>query len=309
MLEVKKEVSLAKYTTFRIGGPAKFFVEVLNESELIEALKYAKNNSLNFFILGGGSNVLFNDNGFDGIVIKSQNTRCNIKDTKIECDAGLQLSQAVKMSSENGLSGLEWAAGVPGTIGGAVRGNAGAFGGCMADSIEEVKFLDMEGNSESKIFKNSKCAFDYRNSIFKQNSNLIILSCVLRLEEGRSEEIKNKIRENIEKRAKNQPKEPSSGSFFKNPVAENKNLIEKFERDMGIKCKDNKIPAGWLISETGLQGKKIGGAMVSEKHANFIINTGNATAEDVVILSSFIKQQVRDKFGIELQEEVQLVGF
>jgi UDP-N-acetylmuramate dehydrogenase len=330
MIDTKENIKLAPYTTFKIGGEAKYFVEVSAEEALLEALQYAKENNLEFFILGGGSNVLFSDEGFGGIVIKfkvqSVKLKVEVQNLKflINCWAGDSLANVVKFSVENNLTGLEWAAGIPGTVGGAVRGNAGAFGGCIADSIESVKVIVNKkidpstspakaGFSQDDIrvvnYKLSDCKFGYRNSIFKQSSNLIILSCVLKLQRGDGEKVRNRIGEILAKRAENQPKEASSGSFFKNPVVKNRNLIEKFENDMKIKSKDNKVPAGWLIGKAGMGGKKIGGAMVSEKHNNFIVNTGNATAKDVITLEGLIKQQVWDKFEIELQEEVRLVGF
>lgn len=313
MLDIKKNIPLKNYTTFRIGGPAKFFVEVETEDELIEALQYAKENNLEFFILGGGSNLLVSNKGYDGIVIKFQISsaaadKFQIPENIIEAEAGASLAKIVQESAKYNLTGLEWAAGIPGTIGGAVRGNAGAFGSCMKDAIQSVKAIDTK-DLGIKIYDLKKCEFEYRSSVFKENKNLIILSAVLKLEKGNKEEIQNKIKEIIEKRSLKHLKEKSAGSFFKNPIVENKKLVEEFKRDQSIKCKDNKISAGWLIDQVGLRGKKIGGAKVSEKHANFIVNTGEATAEDVIILASFIKQQIRDKFGIELKEEVQYIGF
>lgn len=308
MLDIKKNIPLKNYTTFHIGGPAKFFVEVESEDELLEALQYAKENSLEFFILGGGSNLLVSDKGFDGFVIKIRNSKFEIRNSSIECGAGVSLAMAVNESMNRGLGGLEWTGGISGTIGGAVRGNAGAFGSCMKDAIQSVKAIDTK-DLGIKIYDLKKCEFEYRSSVFKENKNLIILSAVLKLEKGNKEKIQNKVKEIIKKRELKHPKENSAGSFFKNPIVENKELVEEFERDQSIKCRDNKIPAGWLIEQAGLRGKKIGGAMVSEKHANFIVNTGDATAEDVIMLVSFIKQQVRDKFGIELREEVQYLGF
>ncbi len=316
MLEIKENISLANYTAFRIGGPAKYFAEVCSEEELIGALQYAKNNNLEFFILGGGSNLLVSDKGFSGLVIKLRVAGYRLRDNFIEAGAGVPLVKIVQESAKHGLTGLEWAAGIPGTIGGAVRGNAGAFGFSMKDVVQGARVLKIP-NSKSQIpnksqiqnYKLQYCEFGYRNSLFKEDLNLIILSITLKLNSGNKDEIQNKIKAIIKKRKLKHPTENSAGSFFKNTVVENKKLAEEFERDQGIKCKDNKIPAGWLIEQAGLRGKKIGGAMVSEKHANFIVNTGGATAEDVIILASFIKQQVRDKFRIELQEEVQLIGF
>jgi UDP-N-acetylmuramate dehydrogenase len=154
------------------------------------------------------------------------------------------------------------------------------------------------------------CKFEYRNSVFKQNSNLIILSVKLKLKKGDKAESEKKIKEILVARKEKQPYEfPSPGSFFKNPIVKDEKLIHQFETDTGQKIRDDKIPAPWLIEEVGLKGKKIGGAMVSEKHANFIVNIGGATAENVIMLAAIIKTKVRNKLGIQLQEEVKMVGF
>ncbi len=311
MINIQKNIPLAPFTTFKIGGPAKNFVEVGSEDELLEALNYAKENNLEIFVLGGGSNILVNDEGFDGLVIKIQDTRYKIQKDKIEISAGASLSAVVNLAMQNSLSGLEWASGIPGTVGGAIRGNAGIPMGCMANNIESVKVLEVK-NKKYKILKNSECRFSYRNSIFKENKDLIIISAVLKLETGDQEEISKKIKEFIENRLKvvhPNPKEPSSGSFFKNPKVDNLQLIANFEKDTGQKSIDGKVPAGWLIDEAGLRGKKIGGAQVSEKHANFVVNIGNAKAQDIVMLSSVIKMKVRDELGVQLSEEIQYVGF
>jgi UDP-N-acetylmuramate dehydrogenase len=318
-MNIQENIPLAPYTTFKIGGSARFFVEAKSEEEILEALKFAKEKSLPVFVLGGGSNVLVSDKGFDGIVIKILNTKYEIQDSTIECGAGCLLSKIVSESVKAGLTGLEWAAGIPGTIGGAVRGNAGAYGNSMNEIIESVKVIEIT-NSKSDALNNFKykilnlktrdCEFDYRDSAFKRNPNLIILSAKLKLKKGDKAESEEKIKKILAKRKEKQPMDfPSPGSFFKNPIIKDKKLIQQFETDTGQKIKDNKIPAPWLIEEAGLKGKKIGGAMVSEKHANFIVNTGNATAEEVIMLAAIIKTRVRNKFGIQLQEEVQMVGF
>lgn len=309
-MNIQKNIPLAPFTAFKIGGLAKFFVEVKDEKELIEAINYAKKNNLEIFMLGGGSNILISDEGFNGLVIKIQNTKYKIRDTKIECGAGINLSEIVKLTIENSLTGLEWAAGIPGTFGGAIRGNTGAYGSSISESLEEVKFIDLQNKIlESRIFKNKDCEFDYRSSIFKKNKNLIAVSAVLKFQKGNKEEIKNKIEEIIKQRGGRIPREKSSGSFFKNPKVDSQGLISRFEKDSGEKCQEGKIPAGWLIDEVGLRGKKIGGAQVSEKHANFIVNLDNATAQDIVMLASFIKMKVRDDLGVQLQEEIQYIGF
>ena len=325
MMKIQKNILLASYTTFKIGGPAKFFCEAKDEDEIVEALKFAREKNLPVFVLGGGSNVLVSDKGFDGLVIKISNSAWKFdflngsSTSLIKCGAGCPLGKIVSESVKAGFAGLEWAAGIPGTVGGAVRGNAGAFNSSMSEIIESVRALEILNSKSEALnnfkfqisnFKTKDCEFDYRNSIFKKKPSLIILSATLKLKKGDRAESEKKVKEILAKRKEMQPTDfPSPGSYFKNPVAKDKKLIRQFETDTGNKVKDNKIPAPYLIEECGLKGKKIGGAMVSEKHANFIVNTGNATAEDVVMLAAVIKTKVRDKFGIQLQEEAQMVGF
>jgi len=316
-MKLLENIPLAPLTTFKIGGPAKFFCEAGSEDEILEALKFARKRNMPVFVLGGGSNVLVADKGFNGLVIKIQNSKFKIQNSSVECGAGVALSKVVNEPTKHGLSGLEWAAGIPGTIGGAVRGNAGAFGGTMGDVVEDVRALEISSfkfkiSNQFQVsnFKNQDCKFDYRNSIFKQNPNLIILSVILELKKGNKAESEKKIRDIILMRKEKQPMGfPSAGSFFKNPETDSQDLIRQFETDAGQKTGDSKIPAVWLIDEAGLKGEKIGGAMVSEKQANFIVNTGGATAEDIITLAAVIKTRVRDKFGIQLEEEVQMVGF
>ena len=295
MLSIKENIELAYYTSFKIGGKARYFAEVANENELQEALQYALKNKLDFFILGGGSNILISGKGFNGLIIKlGAKTKLKIiENNSIECFAGESLANVVNFARDNSLSGLEWAAGIPGTLGGAVRGNARAFGKDMATAIESVEAFDI---SEKKVknFDNIQCEFNYEGSIFKKNANLIVLSAKIKLTTGDKEEIQEEIKKTIEKRISVQPQGfGSAGSFFLNPVVIDEKLRQEFEKETGAKCKDNKIPAGWLIDQAGLRGKKIGGAMISDKHANFIVNTGDATAEDVIMLASIIKQKIR----------------
>jgi len=313
MLNIQENIKLAPYTSFKIGGKARYFVEVGDKNELEEALQHALKNKLDFFVLGGGSNVLISDKGFDGLIIKLITKNSELKITEnnsIECFAGENLASVVNFVRDNSLSGLEWAVGIPGTIGGAVRGNAGAFGGDMKDIVDRVECICIDDNLKKKIFPTNECGFEYRNSVFKNPPNLIIVSVILKLKKGDKNEIQNKMKEIIFQRNEKNPKNAKSGgSFFTNPIVNDEKLLEKFERDSGKKISNNIIPAGWLIQEAGLTGKKIGGAIISEKHANFIVNTGNATAEDIIMLASIIKQKVRTKLGVQLVEEVKFLGF
>jgi UDP-N-acetylmuramate dehydrogenase len=283
----KKNISLAPYTTFKIGGAAKYFYTVKSIEDLTGAVKLAKKEGLPFFILGNGSNVLVSDKGFDGVVIKIENCKLKIVNCKITVDAGVLLTKLVNESVKAGLTGLEWAAGIPGTIGGAIRGNAGALGSSMADLIKTVEVFDIT-NLKIQTFENKDCKFGYRDSVFKHNKNLIIFSAELELKKGDRKKSEKLIKEYLKQRKEKQPLEyPSAGSIFKNP---------------------NGRAAGYLIEQCGLKGKKIGKAMISEKHANFIVNLGNAKAKDVKKLIDLCKEKVKEKFGIELEEEIEYLG-
>lgn len=314
MPKIQKNILLSKHSTFGIGGPAGEFAEVANKKELKETLEYARNKKMKLFILGGGSNVLFADKGFDGLVIKlaSQNAKREIKvrkeNSSVEFWAGEALSEAVNFAKNNSLAGLENLVGIPGTIGGAVWGNAGAFGSEIGDRVEKAEIIKTTDNEEI-IYQKDQCGFKYRDSIFKRNPGLIIASVVLKLPKGDKKEIEKKMKETLKKRLEKQPAgwHKSAGSFFKNPEVKNKKIVALFEKDKGIKSKDGKVPAGWLIAEAGLLGKIVGGAKVSEKHGNFIVNAGFATAEDVLTLASVIKEKVRVQFGVELKEEARYV--
>jgi len=314
---IKENVSLKEYTAFRIGGPARYFVMVNSLEELNEALAFAKKNKLEFFILGGGSNILVSDQGFSGLAIRFNNGYIKIKDNIAEIGAGTMLSKALGETLAAGSLGLEWAAGIPGTVGGAVHNNAGAYGGEMSQSVKEVSVIR---NGKVKKLKNKDCRFGYRTSFFKaadsdgRKNNDIIFSVVLGLKPAAAaaiEQAKSTIRENIKTRD-NKFNGFSAGSAFKN-IELSESEIKKFKNrfselpDQFIQYK--KIPSAWLIDQCDLKGKTMGGAKVSQDHAGIIINTGQATAEDVIMLISFIKQQVRDKFSLQLQEEIEYVGF
>ena len=411
-IKIQKNIPLLKYTTFKIGGPAKYFCVVKSSDEIKKALEFAEKNKLKIFVLGGGSNLLISDKGFDGLVLRIANCELriankniqylisNIQYSKIVCDAGVPLVKLVNESIKGNLTGLEWAAGIPGTVGGAIVNNAGANGKSMSDVVEEVEILDIgywilgtppspplsggeykdnfplsggeykdnfplsegeykdnfplsgeehkdssplsgreykdsplseeekknsllseresisspdKGGWGVKKLVNKQCQFSYRDSVFKREKKYVILSAVLKLKKGNQEESKKTISEILKSRKEKQPLEyPSAGSVFKNPSVDDerlKKLIKKYPELNNI-AKNNIIPVGWLIGQIdGLKNKKIGGAMISEKHCNFIVNTGNAKAEDVVILISLIKQKVRNRFGIQLKEEVEYVGF
>lgn len=313
MPEIKENVQLAQYTTFRIGGPARYFVEVADEAGVREAIAWARNRKVGFFCLGGGSNLLVSDRGYDGLVIRMNLSRIDFlaDNRSVSVGSGTPLSAVVRESVERGLSGLEWAIGIPGTVGGAVFGNAGAYGGSMQNIVGEVVAIDLERPEPGTVvLENGDCRFGYRSSIFKESKKYFILAVKINLAESDRLSVKELVSHNLTARIGKQPKgNPSAGSFFMNPVVEDERVRLEFEQDKGVKCRDKKVPAGWLIEQAGLKGKQIGGAQVSEISANYVINTGGATADDVLALVSFIKQQVRDKIGVQLREEVGYLGF
>ncbi len=309
MINIQEKVALAPLTSFRLGGEAKFYVEVSNIDELKEALIFAKEKNFGFYVLGGGTNVLVSDEGFSGLVVRLKMNKVDVVNNTIIVDCGVPLIKAINFSATGGLSGIESLAGIPGTVGGAVRGNAGAFGSEIGSSVRIVSVLDSE-TMEILEFSKEQCEFAYRQSVFKKRKNLIVLSVQLELSSGEQEDILQKIKDTIAKRtSRGLHGIKSAGSYFMNPMVENENLCAEFEKESGMPPRNKTIPAGWIIDRVGLRGKQIGGAQISEQHANYIINTGAATAEDVIMLVSFAKQQVRDKLGIQLTEEVNYVGF
>lgn len=308
---IQKNVLLKNYTTYKIGGPAKYFVIVKNKKDLITVIDFAKKLKIPIFILGGGSNLLVSDKGFNGLVIKIDISEIKFKGNKAIVGAGIGLSELAFASAKKGLSGIEWGAGIPlATIGGAVYGHAQAFGDRISDSIERVEVLDKR-TLKIKNFSKTQCCFSLKNSIFKKNKNLIIISIVLKFKKDNIEKIKNKIKENLQYRKNKHPLNfPSAGSTFVNPEKriKNKKLLAKLPELVEYN-KKGIIPAGYLISKCDLAGKKVGRACFSKKHANFIINLGGAKAKDVLYLIKLARSRVKKTFGIDLETEVQLVGF
>lgn len=308
---VQENVVLANHTTFRIGGPARYFFEAKTREDLQKALKWARENNLPYFILGGGSNLLVNDKGFNGLVIKYQVSSIKYQGNKIRTEAGAPLAKLVMDSVNNNLTGLEWAAGIPGTIAGAVCGNAGAYGHSISENVTGIKAINSKGEDIS--FNKDDCGFYYRGSIFKDNKEIIILEVELALENDKNGEARETAKEILADRRSKMPAFPSAGSFFKNYVLRKENpekdpLIERFP-ELKSQVRGGKLAAGFLIEQCGLKGKTIGGARISEQHGNFIVNTGKATASDVLALAKICKEKVKEKFGIKLEEETRFLGF
>lgn len=282
--KIKTKTKLAGLTSFKIGGPAKFYFEPENYASLSRVLLTARHAGIKVFILGSGSNLLASDSGVNGLVIKLTSKdfkKINKLGNCLISGSALKLSRLIQFAKEEGLSGLEFLAGIPGTLGGALAGNAGAWGKAIGELVKDVVVLDYYGRPK-KIFRKD-LKFAYRSSGL---SKYIIISATLGLEPGNKDLIKQKIKEYLLKRNKAQNNSfPNAGCVFKNP---------------------DKISAGYLIDRCGLKGKIIGGAAVSDKHANFILNLKQAKAVDVLALMSLIKRKVKSKFKVKLNPEIKI---
>lgn len=303
--KVKANASLAKFSKFKIGGPAQFLVTVENVEKLAGLLGFVSGEGIPYFILGGGSNVLFPDDGFEGVVIKVKGEKPEVQGEVIEVSAGADLSSVVDTSVAAGLTGFEWAAGIPGSVGGAVRGNAGAHykfaGGEMKDNVVSVTVWR---SNEVLEIPNGECAFGYRDSIFKHNGD-VVLSTKIKLEPGNKQESVMTTQRIIAERRGKQPDLPSAGSFFKNV------MLTEWKRDVNELpprfLEYKKIAAGWLIEQVGLKGFRVGQAGVSLTHGNFIVNYGDATQSDVLAVVEKVMGEVYTTYGINLEPEVQIV--
>lgn len=311
--EVKENEILAQYTTFKIGGPAKYFYVTTNSEELLKAVKAAEDLNIPYFILGRGSNVLVSDDGFPGLVIKAMSENFEVRGEEIWVEAGFSLNRLIGVATQSSLSGLETFLGIPGTVGGAARGNAGAYGISFSQKV-----LELEIYKEGKIkkFSQKDMKYAYRDSILKREPG-VILSVILKLTKSDPKEVAKKVAEIAKQRKQKLPGQPSAGCVFKNCELANLKIDEeRIIKELDITkeewrqiIKNGKIPVGYLIDRLNLKGKTIGGAQTSLQHGGFIINTGKARAEQVMMLISDIKMRVRNQLGIQLQEEIQYVGF
>ena len=284
-ISYKADEPLKKHTTMRVGGNAKYIFSPKNADEIKDIIDYCKDNEERYIIIGNGSNIIFSDEGYDGIVIKlnSLMNDYTVENDLIIAKAGCILSKLAAAARENSLTGMEFAAGIPGTLGGAVVMNAGAYGGEMKDIIEYADVLMEDGSV--KRFSNSEMKFAYRESII--NADEIVLSACIRLKKGNKEDIEALMNKKKKKRTSKQPLEyPSSGSTFKRPEG---------------------YYAAKLIEDAGLKGYRVGGAMVSTKHSGFVINYDNASSADVVRLIDDVKKVVFEKFGVMLEPEVKII--
>lgn len=311
-LQYKEHEPLAKHLNFRIGGPARHFVEAKTSQDIIDAVDLAHKGGVAWFVLGGGSNTLASDAGFDGVVIKAANRTMKIDCARVMAEAGVISAAVARATAEKGLRGFEWAISLPGTMGGGVRGNAGCFGGEMKDTVETVRVLH-DGKVET--LRPAELHFGYRHSVFKDPARAhdIILDVTMLLREGDRAEAMAQLEKNLAGRKASQPLGSSSaGCMFKNfaytDPADIARLDEHYTVPETYKTQ-KRIPAGWIVDQLGLKGTRIGDAMVSDIHGNFLLNKGNATADEITQLIAVIKTRVRNGVGIQLQEEVQYLGF
>ena len=284
---VRLHEPMKKHTTFRIGGPADYYLCPHSTEELQKILQICRENKLEFFILGNGSNLLVSDKGYRGVVIQLWKNFSDIEteDNTITAKAGALLSKVAAEALEESLTGMEFASGIPGTMGGAVMMNAGAYGGEMKDIIREVTVLTREG--ELLTLSKEEMNFGYRTSVVKEKG-YVVISAELQLRKGDREEIRKVMDELKERRVTKQPLDmPSAGSTFKRPEG---------------------YFAGKLIMDAGLRGFSVGGAQISEKHCGFVVNKGDATAADVLGLIGEVQKRVQEKFGVALEPEVKFLG-
>jgi len=305
---LKRNVSLKDFSNYKIGGNAAYFLEVSSKNDLIKGIKQFRGENPNgkIFILGGATNILIRDEGIDGLAIHNNILGIERNGDNLTAGSMESMVNVNRKAIEESLSGLEWSGGLPGSIGGAVRGNAGAFGGEMKDSVSKVESVDLT-TLEEKIRDNVHCEFGYRTSIFKtQGTPEFIISVTVSLTLGDKKQIKQATLEKIEYRKAKHPLEyPSAGSVFKNVSLSQ--IPQQLKEQWKEHIKNDPfpvIPAAVIIALAGLSGIRSGDALLSEKHTNFIVNLGNAKATDVKAVIEIIKKTVREKFGIQLEEEI-----
>ena len=312
---LKQNEPLASHVMFNIGGPAAYFYIAKTSEELITALKTAEASKVAYFILGAGSNILVSDQGFNGLVIKPENRAFEIKGETVYAESGAIITEVLEATLKAGLVGWAWAAGLPGTIGGAIRGNAGAYGEAMSNVVTQATVYH---RGAIKTLTPPALVFSYRHSMLKTDPTMVVLSATMQLRPGDVAKERAQVDAYNQRRADTQPIElPNAGCVFKNidlsVVEVNKDKVKRgldiSEEEFQTATKFKKLPVSFIVDKLGLKGKQIGGAQVSEKHGAFIVNAGDATAEDVITLMSDIKMRARNQLGIQLQEEIQLVGF
>lgn len=305
-LTLFRGVALSEYTRFGIGGPGEILCTTPDASAFQSALALANAHQTPAIVIGGGSNLIVSDQGFRGVVLHYTGTAIRREGNALEIEAGAVLQDVVDRSIDESLDGLHTMTGIPGELGGAVYGNAGAYGRSIQEIVESVTFTD---GVVVRTFNNAECAFTYRESIFKRNKQWVILSARLRFQSGEKAVLKSTADEIRAIRDKKYPPTMKcAGSIFKNlyfaqlPAAAQAQIPPKLVRD-------GKVPSGWFLEQSGVMGFRIGDIQVATYHGNLIYNDGNGTASDLIAVIHELKRRVRDRFGFDLEEEVQYVGF
>jgi len=296
---------LARYTRFGIGGPADLFAETCSPESFGAAIHAARDCGTPVMVIGGGTNLIVSDQGFRGLVLRYHADRLTVEGLRVTADSGAVLQELVDFANEHGLKGLETLAGIPGWVGAAVYGNAGAYGHAINERVESVRFFDGEG---VRVFSNRDCEFAYRESIFKRHKEWIILSTDLNMTPDSAPALQ-KISADIVKvrNEKFPPTMKCAGSIFKNFLL--RDLPDGVAAQVpATVVREGKIPAAWFLEQVGSKGARLGDIQVATYHANLIYNDGAGTALDLCALIADLKQRVRDRFGIEVEEEVQYVG-
>ena len=284
--DIRIDENLSSYVNFRVGGPADILLIPKDKKQVIDSIEVCRKNNIPFYIIGNGSNLLVRDGGFRGVVISMKSLKnITVSEDVIEADCGVMLKDVSNAALENSLTGFEFACGIPGTVGGDIFMNAGAYDGEISNVVESVELIDGNGNVVS--MSKEELDFGYRSSAVMKNG-YIVLSAKFKLEKGKVKTIKELVDDLTNKRESKQPLEyPSAGSTFKRPAG---------------------YFAGKLIQDAGLKGYSLGGAAVSEKHSGFVINKGNATAKDITDLIKHIQDEVKKQFGVDLHTEVRIIG-
>ena len=308
-LVIKENIALAPLTSFKVGGLAKYFVQVTTLDELLDALEVAKKNAWPAFVLAGGSNLIVSDSGFDGLVIALAMTGWQIEGDKLTSAPSTSMTELVNASIDKGLAGLEWAGGLPGSFGGAIRGNAGCFGGEIKDSVLSVRSVEISSGREI-VRDRAKCEFDYRDSVYKHRAEIIV-EATLELNLGNAKELREIADSHIAFRQERHPLElPNAGSIFKNIPLEQ---VPKEHLPLFADAIKNDpfpvVPTAKVIAVANLKGLRVGNAQLSQKHSNMIVNLDGATSDDVMRLIDKIRLKIHELYGVKLEIEPELVGF
>ena len=297
---------LSRYTRFGIGGPARVYVETASVESFLQALAAARSSGAEFMVIGGGTNLIVSDRGYPGIMLRFTGQRIFHAGERVMSDAGAELNALVDFTADRGLKGLETLAGIPGSVGAAVYGNAGAYGHSISERVVQVRFFD---GAEVRSLSNAGCEFHYRESVFKRQKDWIIFSVELLLDRGEAAELRRIADDIVKIRNQKFPVTMKcAGSIFKNLLL--RDLPEKAAAAVPPQVvREGKIPAAYFLEQVGAKGTQRGDIHVADYHANLIYNAGQGTAADLCALIADLKTRVREKFGIELEEEVQYVGF